>query len=97
MNPFFEEFAAALAAQSKQRGATIASPKLEPKTANELLELARVVAHTQERKFAPLACYLAGIAAARAQTQNPDIDLTSLFNAVRTSFERQEDSSNKNV
>ena len=37
--------------------------------AQELLELARVAAHTQERRFAPLASYMAGVAAERLFTR----------------------------
>lgn len=95
MNAFFDELAATLVAEAKRRGTTIDPPQLEPKTAEELLELARVVSHTRERRFAPLACYVAGIAAARLKSQNSSIDLAELFNAVRLKFEPQEDSSNK--
>ena len=96
MNAFFDELAADLVAEARRRGATIDPPKLEPKTAEELLELARVVSHTRERRFAPLACYVAGVAAARAQAQNSNINLAELFNTVRLKFEPQEDSSSKN-
>ena len=33
--------------------------------ADELLELARVASHTKERRFAPLACFMAGVAVER--------------------------------
>ncbi|MGH7660550.1 MAG: DUF6457 domain-containing protein [Vulcanimicrobiaceae bacterium] len=96
MNAFFDELAADLVAEARRRGATIEPPTLEAKTAEELLELARVVSHTRERRFAPLACYVAGIAAARAQALNSNTNLAELFNAVRLKYEPQEDSSSKN-
>lgn len=40
-------------------------PTLDATVAQELLELARVAAHTQERRFAPLASFMAGVAAER--------------------------------
>ena len=54
-----------LAEEANARGAGIESPPLDDATAKELLDLARVVAHSRERRFAPLACYLAGIAVAQ--------------------------------
>jgi len=38
------------------------------------LELARVAAHTQERRFAPLASYLAGVAAESLRIARPELD-----------------------
>jgi hypothetical protein len=40
----------------------------------ELLELARVAAHTQERRFAPLSCYMAGVAAERLRAAKGNLD-----------------------
>ena len=48
-----------------RRGVPIAPPDLDPKVAEEILQLARVVAHTKERSFAPLASFTAGVAAER--------------------------------
>lgn len=95
MNAFFDELAAAFVAEAKQNNASIPAPKLEPKTAEELLDLARVVSHTRERRFAPLACYVAGLAAAEAQKQNAKIDLAAFIKAVRLKYEPQEDSTGK--
>ncbi len=95
MNPFFEELGAAFAAEAKRCGASIDPPKLEPKTADELLDLARVVSHTRERRFAPLACYVAGIAAANALAQNAHVDVAQIIKNVRLTYEPQEDSSGK--
>jgi len=50
---------------ARQRGTEMASPELDSQVADEVLELARVAAHTKERRFAPLACFMAGIAVER--------------------------------
>ena len=41
---------------------TIDKPVLTSDVAEEILELARVAAHTQERRFAPLVSFVAGLA-----------------------------------
>ena len=46
---------------SPRRGATVSPPELDPQVADEVLELARVAAHSKERRFAPLACFMAGV------------------------------------
>ena len=61
-------------AAAGRRSAKIEAPSLDAKVALELLELARVAAHTQERRFAPLSCFMAGIAAERLRAATPDID-----------------------
>jgi hypothetical protein len=65
MNDWFDELARRLVETAKKRGAQIASPELPPQVADEVLELARVAAHTKERRFAPLACFMAGVAVER--------------------------------
>ncbi len=65
MNQFFEALGQDWVDAAERRGAAIAKPELDSRVALELLELARVAAHTQERRFAPLTCYLAGVAAER--------------------------------
>jgi hypothetical protein len=58
----------------------------------ELLELARVAAHTQERRFAPLASYTAGVAAERLRQARPDLDdaaIAELIQEVREKLERE--------
>jgi hypothetical protein len=65
MNEWFEALARRFAEAARSRGATIAPPDLDPQVADEVLELARVAAHTKERRFAPLACFMAGIAVER--------------------------------
>src|SRR5438128_8741711 len=65
MNEFFESLGRRWRAAAERRGARIEAPALDAKVALELLELARVAAHTKERRFAPLASYTAGVAAER--------------------------------
>src|SRR5919204_391804 len=68
---------------AQRRGAEIAPPGLDPAIAQELLELARVVAHSKERSFAPLASFTAGLATERLRIAQPDADLTSFIREVR--------------
>ena len=65
MNDWFEALGRRLAATAQERGARIAPPELDPQVADEILELAGVAAHTKERRFAPLACFMAGVAVER--------------------------------
>src|SRR6266567_3676535 len=65
MNAWFEALGRRFAEAARDRGATVAPPELDPQVADELLELARVSAHSKERRFAPLACYMAGAAVER--------------------------------
>jgi hypothetical protein len=74
MNQFFEDFGQEWVAAAQRRGAAIAAPTLDSRVALELLELARVAAHTQERRFAPLASFLAGVAAERLRAAKPGLD-----------------------
>jgi len=74
MNQFFEELGRHWVAAAKRRGVDIDRPALDSRVALELLELARVAAHTQERRFAPLTSYTAGVAAERLRAARPDID-----------------------
>ncbi len=73
----------------------IESPSLDPQIALELLELARVVAHMSERRFAPLSCFLAGVAAERMRVTcgsgEDEVTLTffrrrRLFDSISKSF-----------
>jgi hypothetical protein len=65
MNAWFEALGRRFAEVARDRGATVAPPELDPQVADEVLELARVAAHSKERRFAPLACFLAGVAVER--------------------------------
>ena len=70
MNDFFDGLGQDWVDAAQRRGAAIDKPVLDSRVALELLELARVAAHTQERRFAPLTCYLAGVAAERLRAAN---------------------------
>jgi hypothetical protein len=74
MNRFFEAQGRQWVAAAHRRGAAVEAPTLDARVALELLELARVAAHTQERRFAPLSCFMAGVAAERLRAANPEID-----------------------
>jgi hypothetical protein len=74
VNPFFEDLGSRFADAAGQRGATIDAPTLDAAVAAELLDLARVTAHTQERRFAPLASFLAGVAAERLRAAGTRAD-----------------------
>src|SRR3981081_4720980 len=74
MNRFFDQLGERWVAAAESRSATIMAPSLDAKVALELLELARVAAHTQERRFAPLSCYLAGVAAERLRAATGSLD-----------------------
>jgi hypothetical protein len=72
MNEFFESLGRLWTKAAERRGVKIEEPRLDPKVADELLQLARVVSHTKERRFAPLATYIAGMAAERLQEAKPE-------------------------
>jgi len=65
MNAWFDALSRRFAEAARDQGAEIAAPELDPQVADEVLELARVAAHSKERRFAPLACFMAGVAAER--------------------------------
>ncbi|MGA3037750.1 MAG: DUF6457 domain-containing protein [Vulcanimicrobiaceae bacterium] len=97
MNPFFHQFGAMLVEEANARGADISAPTMDDGTAKELLDLARVVAHSKERRFAPLACYLAGLAIATLQMKQPQLDIANYVKSLRVALEPQEDSGNNPV
>src|SRR5688572_30562739 len=91
MNEFFESLGKRWQKAAERRGAKIEEPGLDPAVAAELLELARVVSHTKERRFAPLATYTAGIAAERlreAKALDPDA-IAAYIREVREELERE--------
>ena len=65
MNEFFSSLARRWSEAARARGAEIDDPTLDASVAEEILELARVVSHTKERRFAPLATFTAGVATER--------------------------------
>ena len=91
MNQFFEELGQQWVDAAQERGAKISKPELESRIALELLELARVAAHTQERRFAPLTCYLAGVAAERLRvaTQLDEDGVAAFILEVRRKLEAE--------
>src|ERR1700693_3510726 len=74
MNQFFDELGSRFVAAAHRRAAPIEAPSIDPRVALELLELARGAAHTRERRFAPLSCFMAGVAAERLRTSKPALD-----------------------
>jgi len=92
VNRWFDELGKRLAAAASRRGTHIDPPTLDAAVAAELLELARVAAHTQERRFAPLASYLAGVTAERVRAAGGDASgasLAALVREVRESLEAE--------
>src|SRR5207302_11052338 len=83
MNQFFEALGQESVNATQRRGATITRPVRDSRGALELLELARVAAHTQERRCAPLTCYLAGVAAEQLKLASPDIDEAALAEFIQ--------------
>jgi hypothetical protein len=91
MNEFFASLGKRWRAAAARRGAKIDEPEVDPAVASELLELARVAAHTKERRFAPLATYTAGIAAERLRAaKSADAATVAAFiREVREELERE--------
>ena len=69
MNEFFSSLGKRWSDAARKRGTPIDEPRLDPAVAEELLQLARVVAHGKERSYAPLASFMAGVAAERLRQQ----------------------------
>jgi uncharacterized protein DUF6457 len=92
MNAFFSSLGKRWSEAARRRGATIDDPMLDAGMAEEILELARVVSHTQERRFAPLATFMAGVATERLRASNntldPD-DAAAYIREVREALERE--------
>ena len=61
-NEYFSDFGARLARLALAQGIEIETPTIDSHAATEVLELAGTVAHRSERKFAPLASFLTGVA-----------------------------------
>ena len=91
MNPFFDRLGQTWARALHERGVDAEPPLLTSAVADELLELARVAAHTQERRFAPLVSYTAGVAAEalrQARAASTDSDVADLVREVRRELEQ---------
>ena len=91
MNEFFESLAKRWTKAAQRHGVKMEEPRVDPKVAEELLELARVVAHTKERRFAPLATYTAGIAVERLREAKPDDAeaIAAFIREVREALEKE--------
>ena len=89
MNDWFEALSRRFAEAATERGAPIAPPELDPQVADEVLELARVAAHTKERRFAPLACFMAGVAVERLRQAGSisAVDETAYLRVIREGLE----------
>jgi len=83
VNRYFEDLGGRWKEAARRRQAEVEAPELDAKVALELLELARVAAHTQERRFAPLASYMAGVAAERLRRARPGTDEEAVAEYVR--------------
>ncbi|MDP9281217.1 MAG: DUF6457 domain-containing protein [Chloroflexota bacterium] len=92
MNEFFSALAKRWSEAARSRGATIDDPTLDADVAEEILELARVVSHTKERRFAPLATFTAGVAAERLRASKGTLDpgaAAAYVREVREALERE--------
>ena len=89
VNAFFDALAQRWRQAAERRGARITAPDLEPAVAEEILQLARVVAHTKERSFAPLASFTAGVAAERLRNAEPTADVAAFIRGVREDLEKE--------
>ena len=92
LNEFFSWLAKRWGDAARRRGAKIDDPTLEADVADEILELARVVAHTKERRFAPIATFTAGIATERLRASKGALDpgvAAAYIREVREALERE--------
>lgn len=92
MNQFFASLARRWSDAAQRRGAKIDDASLDPAVAEEVLELARVVAHTSERRFAPLATFTAGVATERLRASKGRLDpeaAAAFVREVREALERE--------
>ena len=92
MNEFFASLGKRWSAAARSRGVKIDDPALEADVAEEILELARVVSHTKERRFAPLATFTAGVAAERLRASKGPLepgDTAAYVREVREALERE--------
>jgi hypothetical protein len=96
MNEFFASLGKRWSAAAGLRGVKIDDPALEADVAEEILELARVVSHTKERRFAPLATFTAGVAAERLRASKGALEpgaAAAYVREVREALEREAPSS----
>ncbi|HEV8228934.1 MAG TPA: DUF6457 domain-containing protein [Candidatus Limnocylindria bacterium] len=92
MNEFFSSLGKRWTSAASRRGAAIEEPTLDADVASEILELARVTSHTRERRFAPLASFVAGVAAERLRASKGTMDpaaVAAYIREVREELERE--------
>jgi Domain of unknown function (DUF6457) len=91
MNEWFDALSRRFADAARDQGTEIAAPELDSQVADEVLELARVAAHSKERRFAPLACFMAGIAVERMRqgSSNSARDEAAYIRSVHQSLETE--------
>jgi hypothetical protein len=92
MNRFLDDLGESWVAAAQRRSARIKAPSLDSKVALELLDLARVAARTQERRFAPLSCFMAGVASERLRAAKGGLDdaaLAEFILEVRQELEKE--------
>ncbi len=92
MNDWFTALGRRLAEAAFRRQAAIEPPQLDPDVAAEILDLARVAAHSQERRFAPLASFMAGVAVERLRHARADLtpaQLAAYIREVRELIEKE--------
>lgn len=90
MNPFFDRYVRLLADEAEASGHPLGEGGgvvLESKLSGALLDLTRVVAHSQERRFGPLAAYLTGAALAGAGLD--DAEAAALVERVVSRLEQE--------
>ena len=90
VNAFFDHLASRWREGALRRGATIQPPELDGAVAEELLQLARVVAHEKERSFAPLAAFTAGVAVERLRAAKGSLDPSDTAAYIRETREALE-------
>jgi hypothetical protein len=83
VNAFFDELGDRFRQAAARRGAEIEPPSLDASVARELLDLARVAAHTQERRFAPLASFMAGVAVERLRGAGTSLSAEATVELIR--------------
>ena len=91
MNEWFDALSRRFAGAARDQGTEIVAPELDPQVADEVLELARLAAHSKERRFAPLACFMAGVAVERLRRGRSISvsDEVAYIHAVRQSLEAE--------
>jgi hypothetical protein len=96
LNEFFSSLAKRWSDAARGRGTPIEGPTLDADVASEILELARVVSHTRERRFAPLSTFTAGVAVERLRASKGALEpgvAAAYVREVREALEREAPSS----